>query len=48
MPINTVDHSVGRTPGELLGVATVLQSDELFPCNWAQGNVSDEQTLTAA
>jgi hypothetical protein len=47
MPIDKVDHSVGRTPGELSGVAAVL-TDKLFRCNWAQGNVSDEQTLTAA
>ena len=40
MPINTVDHSVGRMPGELFGVVTALQSDELFTCDWPKGEFS--------
>jgi peroxiredoxin (alkyl hydroperoxide reductase subunit C) len=36
--------SVGRNPQEVLRVLDALQTDELCPCNWQQG----EQTLKAA
>jgi alkyl hydroperoxide reductase subunit AhpC len=38
------DGSVGRNPQEVLRVLDALQTDELCPCNWTQG----EQTLKAA
>jgi len=38
------DLSVGRNPEEVLRVLDALQTDELCPCNWQQG----EQTLKAA
>jgi alkyl hydroperoxide reductase subunit AhpC len=38
------DLSVGRNPQEALRVLDALQTDELCPCNWQQG----EQTLKAA
>lgn len=38
------DGSVGRNPQEVLRVLDALQTDELCPCNWNQG----EQTLKAA
>ncbi|MBU6199531.1 MAG: peroxiredoxin [Xanthomonadaceae bacterium] len=38
------DGSVGRNPAEVLRVLDALQTDELCPCNWKQG----EQTLKAA
>jgi peroxiredoxin (alkyl hydroperoxide reductase subunit C) len=38
------DGSVGRNPAEVLRVLDALQTDELCPCNWTQG----EQTLKAA
>ena len=38
------DLSVGRNPQEVLRVLDALQTDELCPCNWQQG----EQTLKAA
>ena len=38
------DGSVGRNPQEVLRVLDALQTDELCPCNWQQG----EQTLKAA
>ena len=38
------DLSVGRNPNEVLRVLDALQTDELCPCNWKQG----EQTLMAA
>jgi peroxiredoxin (alkyl hydroperoxide reductase subunit C) len=38
------DGSVGRNPAEVLRVLDALQTDELCPCNWSQG----EQTLKAA
>ncbi len=38
------DLSVGRNPQEVLRVLDALQTDELCPCNWKQG----EQTLKAA
>jgi peroxiredoxin (alkyl hydroperoxide reductase subunit C) len=31
------DLSVGRNPAEVLRVLDALQSDELCPCNWTQG-----------
>ncbi|MEO8803799.1 MAG: peroxiredoxin [Rudaea sp.] len=36
--------SVGRNPSEVLRVLDALQTDELCPCNWSQG----EETLKAA
>ena len=38
------DGSVGRNPAEVLRVLDALQTDELCPCNWSQG----EETLKAA
>ena len=38
------DMSVGRNPAEVLRVLDALQTDELCPCNWSQG----EATLKAA
>jgi lipoyl-dependent peroxiredoxin subunit C len=38
------DGSVGRNPQEVLRVLDALQTDELCPCNWKQG----EQTLKVA
>ena len=38
------DLSVGRNPQEVLRVLDALQTDELCPCNWQQG----EETLKAA
>ena len=38
------DLSVGRNPQEVLRVLDALQTDELCPCNWSQG----EDTLKAA
>jgi len=38
------DLSVGRNPQEVLRVLDALQTDELCPCNWQQG----EKTLNAA
>jgi lipoyl-dependent peroxiredoxin subunit C len=38
------DLSVGRNPAEVLRVLDALQTDELCPCNWKQG----EDTLKAA
>jgi len=32
------DMSVGRNPQEVMRVLDALQSDELCPCNWAQGD----------
>jgi alkyl hydroperoxide reductase subunit AhpC len=38
------DLSVGRNPREVLRILDALQTDELCPCNWQQG----ESTLQAA
>ena len=38
------DLSVGRNPGEVLRVLDALQTDELCPCNWQNG----QETLDAA
>ena len=38
------DLSVGRSPQEVLRVLDALQTDELCPCNWKQG----EETLVVA
>jgi peroxiredoxin (alkyl hydroperoxide reductase subunit C) len=38
------DMNVGRNPDEVLRVLDALQTDELCPCNWTQG----EETLNAA
>ena len=38
------DLSVGRNPAEVLRVLDALQTDELCPCNWQQG----QDTLQAA
>jgi peroxiredoxin (alkyl hydroperoxide reductase subunit C) len=42
--VSVNDLNVGRNPGEVLRVLDALQTDELCPCNWKQG----ERTLTAA
>ncbi|CAN5208303.1 peroxiredoxin [soil metagenome] len=42
--VYVTDLSVGRNPAEVLRVLDALQTDELCPCNWSQG----EQTLKAA
>ena len=42
--VYVTDLSVGRNPQEVLRVLDALQTDELCPCNWKQG----EQTLKAA
>jgi len=42
--VYVTDGSVGRNPAEVLRVLDALQTDELCPCNWTQG----EQTLKAA
>jgi peroxiredoxin (alkyl hydroperoxide reductase subunit C) len=42
--VYVTDLSVGRNPAEVLRVLDALQTDELCPCNWAQG----EETLKAA
>lgn len=42
--VYVTDGSVGRNPAEVLRVLDALQTDELCPCNWHQG----EQTLKAA
>jgi lipoyl-dependent peroxiredoxin subunit C len=42
--VYVTDLSVGRNPEEVLRVLDALQTDELCPCNWKQG----EETLKAA
>ena len=42
--VSVNDLSVGRNPQEVLRVLDALQTDELCPCNWRQG----EDTLKAA
>ena len=42
--VDVTDMSVGRNPAEVLRVLDALQTDELFPCNWHQG----EETLKVA
>jgi lipoyl-dependent peroxiredoxin subunit C len=42
--VYVTDLSVGRSPEEVLRVLDALQTDELCPCNWKQG----EDTLRAA
>lgn len=42
--VYVTDLSVGRSPEEVLRVLDALQTDELCPCNWKQG----EDTLQAA
>jgi lipoyl-dependent peroxiredoxin subunit C len=42
--VYVTDLSVGRNPQEVLRVLDALQTDELCPCNWTQG----EETLKAA
>ncbi|HTD27984.1 MAG TPA: peroxiredoxin [Xanthomonadaceae bacterium] len=42
--VYVTDLSVGRSPDEVLRVLDALQTDELCPCNWKQG----EETLKAA
>ena len=42
--VYVTDLSVGRSPQEVLRVLDALQTDELCPCNWKQG----EDTLKAA
>ena len=42
--VYVTDLSVGRSPAEVLRVLDALQTDELCPCNWKQG----EQTLKVA
>ncbi len=42
--VSVTDLNVGRNPKEVLRVLDALQTDELCPCNWTQG----EDTLKAA
>ena len=42
--VYVTDGSVGRNPQEVLRVLDALQTDELCPCNWHQG----EETLKVA
>ena len=42
--VYVTDLNVGRNPQEVLRVIDALQTDELCPCNWKQG----DQTLKAA
>lgn len=42
--VYVTEGSVGRNPSEVLRVLDALQTDELCPCNWKQG----EETLKAA
>ncbi len=35
--VSVNDLSVGRNPAEVMRVLDALQSDELCPCNWSQG-----------
>jgi alkyl hydroperoxide reductase subunit AhpC len=42
--VYVTDLNVGRNPEEVLRVLDALQTDELCPCNWKQG----EETLKAA
>ena len=42
--VYVTDLNVGRSPEEVLRVLDALQTDELCPCNWQQG----EQTLKVA
>ncbi|GAB4320129.1 MAG: peroxiredoxin [Candidatus Sumerlaeia bacterium] len=35
--VMVTDLSVGRNPGEVLRVLNALQTDELCPCNWHEG-----------
>ncbi len=42
--VYVTDLSVGRSPQEVLRVLDALQTDELCPCNWKQG----DDTLQAA
>ena len=42
--VYVTDLNVGRSPEEVLRVLDALQTDELCPCNWKQG----EETLKAA
>lgn len=42
--VSVNDMSVGRNPEEVLRVLDALQTDELCPCNWKQG----EETLKVA
>lgn len=42
--VYVTEGSVGRNPAEVLRVLDALQTDELCPCNWTQG----ERTLKAA
>ena len=42
--VYVTDLNVGRSPEEVLRVLDALQTDELCPCNWKQG----ERTLEAA
>ena len=39
--VSVNDLSVGRNPEEILRILDALQTDELCPCNWKQG----EETL---
>ena len=42
--VYVTDLDVGRNPGEVLRVLDALQTDELCPCNWQQG----DETLKVA
>ncbi|MCG8435765.1 MAG: peroxiredoxin, partial [Gammaproteobacteria bacterium] len=38
--VSVTDMSVGRNPEEVLRVLDALQTDELCPCNWQQGDAT--------
>lgn len=40
--VMVTDLNVGRNPGEVLRVLDALQTDELCPCNWHQGEATIE------
>ena len=42
--VDVTDMNVGRNPDEVLRVLDALQTDELCPCNWKQG----EETINVA
>jgi len=38
--VYVTDLNVGRSPEEVLRVLDALQTDELCPCNWKQGDAT--------
>jgi alkyl hydroperoxide reductase subunit AhpC len=39
--VYVTDLNVGRSPQEVLRVLDALQTDELCPCNWQQGQATE-------